>query len=123
MESYYWPEEAATEAWHHPPQSQVAAVNEDLGSTSSLQFPLDDSNLYMHAYSSSQLPSSFQGVEEDRSTASASKSHSQAEKRRRDRINAQLATLRKLIPKSDKVNTRFYGHVHRFLLISPCDSY
>lgn len=39
---------------------------------------------------------------EDRAV-SASKSHSQAEKRRRDRINAQLATLRKLIPKSDKV--------------------
>lgn len=37
--------------------------------------------------------------------AAASKSHSQAEKRRRDRINAQLATLRKLIPKSDKVTT------------------
>lgn len=34
----------------------------------------------------------------------ASKSHSQAEKRRRDRINAQLATLRKLIPKSDKMD-------------------
>ncbi|XLR47979.1 hypothetical protein HN51_032207 [Arachis hypogaea] len=34
--------------------------------------------------------------------ASASKSHSQAEKRRRDRINAQLTSLRKLIPKSDK---------------------
>lgn len=36
--------------------------------------------------------------------ATASKSHSQAEKRRRDRINAQLATLRKLIPKSDKMD-------------------
>ncbi|KAL4287281.1 hypothetical protein AHAS_Ahas19G0170500 [Arachis hypogaea] len=35
---------------------------------------------------------------------SASKSHSQAEKRRRDRINAQLTSLRKLIPKSDKCN-------------------
>ncbi|XLR04777.1 hypothetical protein HN51_059650 [Arachis hypogaea] len=33
---------------------------------------------------------------------SASKSHSQAEKRRSDRINAQLTSLRKLIPKSDK---------------------
>ncbi|XP_017423419.2 transcription factor bHLH30-like, partial [Vigna angularis] len=41
-------------------------------------------------------------ITEDRA-ASASKSHSQAEKRRRDRINAQLATLRKLIPKSDKI--------------------
>lgn len=36
--------------------------------------------------------------------ASASKNHSQAEKRRRDRINTQLANLRKLIPMSDKVN-------------------
>ncbi|KAJ1382048.1 Myc-type, basic helix-loop-helix [Sesbania bispinosa] len=42
-------------------------------------------------------------IEGDRA-ASASKSHSQAEKRRRDRINAQLATLRKLIPKSDKMD-------------------
>lgn len=42
--------------------------------------------------------------EEDKAS-SASKSHSQAEKRRRDRINAQLASLRKLIPKSDKVRT------------------
>ncbi|KAA0055027.1 hypothetical protein IC582_004564 [Cucumis melo] len=42
-------------------------------------------------------------IVEDRA-ASASKSHSQAEKRRRDRINAQLATLRKLIPKSDKMD-------------------
>ncbi|KAI4372915.1 hypothetical protein MLD38_011096 [Melastoma candidum] len=37
-------------------------------------------------------------------SASVSRSHSQAEKRRRDRINAQLATLRKLIPKSDKMD-------------------
>ena len=36
--------------------------------------------------------------------ASNSKSHSQAEKRRRDRINAQLGVLRKLIPKSEKVH-------------------
>ncbi|KAE8688526.1 Differentiation-associated protein 1, putative isoform 1 [Hibiscus syriacus] len=33
-----------------------------------------------------------------------SKSHSEAEKRRRDRINAQLAALRKLIPKSNKMD-------------------
>ncbi|KAL1823892.1 hypothetical protein ACET3Z_010670 [Daucus carota] len=103
MENYYWAEAAAiTEAWHFS-QSQAAAVNEDLGSTCSLQLP-DDSNVYMHDYSHSQLPKSFQGGEEDRSAASASKSHSQAEKRRRDRINAQLATLRKLIPKSDKMD-------------------
>lgn len=35
--------------------------------------------------------------------AVASKSHSEAEKRRRDRINSQLTALRKLIPKSNKV--------------------
>ncbi|XVF24156.1 hypothetical protein REPUB_Repub13aG0102900 [Reevesia pubescens] len=45
----------------------------------------------------------IEGVAEDRSTT-VSKSHSQAEKRRRDRINAQLAALRKLIPKSDKMD-------------------
>ncbi|XWS74793.1 hypothetical protein CRYUN_Cryun01aG0027900 [Craigia yunnanensis] len=44
----------------------------------------------------------IEGVAEDRTTVS--KSHSQAEKRRRDRINAQLAALRKLIPKSDKMD-------------------
>ncbi|GLT89206.1 hypothetical protein SLE2022_072000 [Rubroshorea leprosula] len=36
--------------------------------------------------------------------ASISRSHSQAEKRRRDRINAQLTALRKLIPMSDKMD-------------------
>ncbi|XP_050209266.1 transcription factor bHLH51 [Mercurialis annua] len=36
--------------------------------------------------------------------ASVSKNHSQAEKRRRDRINAQLGVLRKLIPRSDKMD-------------------
>ncbi|KAL8137483.1 hypothetical protein V2J09_003484 [Rumex salicifolius] len=36
--------------------------------------------------------------------ASSSKSHSQAEKRRRDRINAQLARLRNLIPRSEKMD-------------------
>ncbi|KAL4374559.1 hypothetical protein AHAS_Ahas05G0193900 [Arachis hypogaea] len=50
-----------------------------------------------------QWPLVFEGFPEDRA-ASASKSHSQAEKRRREKINAQLATLRKLIPKSDKMD-------------------
>ncbi|XP_057441781.1 transcription factor bHLH51-like [Lotus japonicus] len=50
-------------------------------------------------------PETIEGVaEHEHGAASASKSHSQAEKRRRDRINAQLATLRKLIPKSDKMD-------------------
>ncbi|XP_062092468.1 transcription factor bHLH51 [Humulus lupulus] len=52
------------------------------------------------------FPSSFpnDGFGPEDKAAAASKSHSQAEKRRRDRINAQLATLRKLIPKSDKMD-------------------
>ncbi|KAL5576685.1 hypothetical protein UlMin_018384 [Ulmus minor] len=45
----------------------------------------------------------IEGFAEDKAIA-ASKSHSQGEKRRRDRINAQLATLRKLIPKYDKMD-------------------
>ncbi|XP_010253805.1 PREDICTED: transcription factor bHLH51-like [Nelumbo nucifera] len=50
-------------------------------------------------------PSSLfvEGMAEDRATA-ASKSHSQAEKRRRERINSHLTTLRKLIPRSDKMD-------------------
>ncbi|XP_062001493.1 transcription factor bHLH51 [Rosa rugosa] len=48
--------------------------------------------------------STAEGIAEEDRAASASKSHSQAEKRRRDRINAQLATLRKLIPQSDKMD-------------------
>ncbi|KAF7830928.1 transcription factor bHLH51 [Senna tora] len=58
--------------------------------------------------------SSWPLLNEERA-ASASKSHSQAEKRRRDRINAQLATLRKLIPKSDKV---FYSIITLFNFFS-----
>ncbi|KZV50821.1 hypothetical protein F511_09879 [Dorcoceras hygrometricum] len=48
---------------------------------------------------------------EDRA-ATASRSHSEAEKRRRDRINAQFSTLRKLIPKSEKV----HSHTHHLLI-------
>ncbi|KAL3523997.1 hypothetical protein ACH5RR_016831 [Cinchona calisaya] len=44
-----------------------------------------------------------EGFEEGKA-ANATRSHSEAEKRRRDRINAQLATLRKLIPKSEKMD-------------------
>ncbi|KAE8723369.1 Differentiation-associated protein 1, putative isoform 1 [Hibiscus syriacus] len=43
------------------------------------------------------------GVAEDK-TSTVYNSHRQAEKRRRDRINAQLSALRKLIPMSDKMD-------------------
>ncbi|KAK3229591.1 hypothetical protein Dsin_001472 [Dipteronia sinensis] len=54
-----------------------------------------------------EFPSSWSiPVEEvaEEKAASISRSHSQAEKRRRDRINSHLATLRKLIPKSEKMD-------------------
>ncbi|KAJ7963945.1 Transcription factor [Quillaja saponaria] len=59
------------------------------------------SSLQFYNFPSWSIP--VEGAAEDRA-ASASNSHSQAEKRRRDRINAQLATLRELIPKSDKMD-------------------
>ncbi|XP_038680417.1 transcription factor bHLH51-like [Tripterygium wilfordii] len=68
----------------HPPQLSASTINSPFHATPSWSVPI-------------------QGTSEDLA-ASASNSHSQAEKRRRDRINAQLATLRKLIPRSDKVD-------------------
>lgn len=41
---------------------------------------------------------------EDKTAANSSHNHRQAEKRRRDRINGQLARLRRLVPKSDKMD-------------------
>ncbi|KAI7755762.1 hypothetical protein M8C21_014250, partial [Ambrosia artemisiifolia] len=41
---------------------------------------------------------------EDDKVGSASRNHKEAEKRRRDRINAHLATLRKLVCNSDKMD-------------------
>lgn len=70
------------------------------GTTSCWPAPTESSLFQFQGYPCWPVP--FDGVEEDRAV-SASKSHSLAEKRRRDRINSQLATLRKLIPKSDKV--------------------
>ncbi|KAG5616270.1 hypothetical protein H5410_016094 [Solanum commersonii] len=49
-----------------------------------------------------QIQCSHESFQERRE--SASRSHSEAEKRRRDRINAQLSTLRKLIPTSEKMD-------------------
>ncbi|KAK6929491.1 Myc-type, basic helix-loop-helix (bHLH) domain [Dillenia turbinata] len=65
------------------------------------QQPNASSSFNSNGYPPCSIP--CEGVGEDRSV-SASKSHSQAEKRRRDRINAQLASLRKFIPKSDKMD-------------------
>ncbi|KAH1045348.1 hypothetical protein J1N35_036132 [Gossypium stocksii] len=55
----------------------------------------DSSSVRCHGFTSPAIP--------DKATV-ASKSHSEAEKRRRDRINSQLTALRKLIPKSNKMD-------------------
>ncbi|KAH9623167.1 hypothetical protein KSS87_005835 [Heliosperma pusillum] len=55
----------------------------------------------MHGISSNSLQ--FDGCP-SWSTTSSSQSHRQAEKRRRDRINGQLARLRKLVPMSEKMD-------------------
>lgn len=108
MENVYhsdWPEPANF--------SQYMAADPVNSTGSSFLFPWRPEDTHIGASTASSfqfcgLPSTssfstpIHGIVEDRAAA-ASKSHSQAEKRRRDRINAQLATLRKLIPKSDKV--------------------
>ncbi|XP_019191569.1 PREDICTED: transcription factor bHLH51-like [Ipomoea nil] len=66
-------------------------------------FPSDYSSAAAAAAFLSWPAQPFEEAADDRAL-SASKSHSEAEKRRRDRINAQLATLRKLIPKSEKMD-------------------
>ncbi|XP_058781886.1 transcription factor bHLH51 [Vicia villosa] len=76
---------------HFPPQ----ILPQNISDSSSASFQYSEFQPW------SNLP--VEGSLEDRA-ASASKSHSQAEKRRRDRINTQLANLRKLIPKSDKMD-------------------
>ncbi|XP_059457698.1 transcription factor bHLH51 [Corylus avellana] len=99
MENCYysaWPE--GEENWAH-----AAVLNDE--SPYLVPWPLPP---HVSASTSSRFqfhgfPSEGGGVAED-GGATPSKSHSQAEKRRRDRINAQLATLRKLIPKSDKMD-------------------
>ncbi|GFS33555.1 hypothetical protein Acr_00g0029240 [Actinidia rufa] len=100
MENCYCPAEWPGEGtWD---QCQAAELNTD--SSFLVQWPSPCAkypSFQSRGYPSWSMP--FGGVIEDRSVSS-SKSHSQAEKRRRDRINAQLATLRKLIPKSDKMD-------------------
>ncbi|TKY56883.1 Transcription factor bHLH51 [Spatholobus suberectus] len=99
MESYYY------SGW--PLTTNVAQCNSAPNSDQLSPFSVPTQILPLASDPASlqfgEFPSWPAPVAEDRA-ANASKSHSQAEKRRRDRINAQLATLRKLIPKSDKMD-------------------
>lgn len=100
------PEDAAAWTQSHT-HCQPAALNVDDAPFLHPQLsPGEASSFDFSAYSSSfpcpwAVP--IEGLMEARAPSS-SRSHSEAEKRRRDRINAQLATLRKLIPKSEKMD-------------------
>ncbi|GFQ04847.1 transcription factor bhlh51 [Phtheirospermum japonicum] len=96
MENCFWAAagDQYGSSWNYTQQSEAAAA-------AALQY-----HFYHHPGGQP-----WEGAAGDR-TASASRSHSEAEKRRRDRINAQLATLRKLIPKSEKMDkAALLGHV------------
>lgn len=107
MANWFSSEDAA--AAHTDCQGQPPALNVDDAPflLPHLTPPEPSSPFDFTAYSSSSFPSPWsmpiEGFMEARAPSS-SRSHSEAEKRRRDRINAQLATLRKLIPKSEKMD-------------------
>lgn len=105
MANWFSSEDAAAAAAHT--HFQPPALNVDDSPFLLPQFtpPEASSSFEFTAYSSS-FPSPWSMPIEgfmDARAPSSSRSHSEAEKRRRDRINAQLATLRKHIPKSEKV--------------------
>nr|WAK86096.1 transcription factor bHLH50 [Nothapodytes nimmoniana] len=101
MENWFssgWPEEESS-SWT-PNQSSCIFpwLSHRQGNSTPYIFHDDSSATF------SQWPMSFEGIAEDQGGTNSSRSHSQAEKRRRDRINSHLANLRKLIPKSDKMD-------------------
>ncbi|XP_060178853.1 transcription factor bHLH51-like isoform X1 [Lycium barbarum] len=89
--SSYWPQ---TEVVTHSTLSWAHNFQEDS------PFLLPSNSCDVTSFKSCYFPTWSQQFTE----ASASRSHSEAEKRRRDRINAQLSTLRKLIPTSEKMD-------------------
>jgi len=61
------------------------------------------------------------GDEREEKAATALRSHSEAERRRRERINAHLATLRSMVPCTDKVSAFLSScllHRYFFFLLS-----
>jgi hypothetical protein len=100
MEDHYspcWPAAPAEANW----VQTSAAVYDESFLVPCPSHASASANFQVYGFPSWSVP--LQEASEDKA-ASSSKSHSQAEKRRRDRINAQLGILRKLIPKSEKVH-------------------
>jgi hypothetical protein len=54
------------------------------------------------------------------STESSCKSHKETERRRRQRINAHLSTLRTLLPNPTKVILHTYIHIHAHIYMYVC---
>ncbi|KAK4277810.1 hypothetical protein QN277_015748 [Acacia crassicarpa] len=109
MENFYYSSSGSSSCWW-PVQATNSSSNNNNNNNVPSPFSVHQTQLLPHQISDScsvQFCDQFLHhpwpPEEDKAS-SASKSHSQAEKRRRDRINAQLASLRKLIPKSDKMD-------------------
>jgi len=78
------------------------------GASSTSPAILDDSVPLVDAVASTEEATRRKGdhIQDDKA-AMALKSHSEAERRRRERINAHLATLRTMVPCSDKAPTRW----------------
>ncbi|CAM8949338.1 unnamed protein product [Rhodiola kirilowii] len=99
--------------WHEDAEFANCQSQISPGYSSSIPLQVTDENMNILSSSKQQLRgfpsgwSSFEeglGVGDGTAAASSFKSHSEAEKRRRDRINGQLHTLRKLVPKSEKMD-------------------
>jgi len=75
-----------------------------LGASSTSPVVLGGSGLLDPAASTEEAPKRKGDHRRDDKAAMALKNHSEAERRRRERINAHLATLRTMVPCSDKVS-------------------
>jgi len=75
-----------------------------LGASSTSPVVLDGGGLLDAAASTEEAPKRKGDHRRDEKAAMALKNHSEAERRRRERINAHLATLRTMVPCSDKVS-------------------